>query len=153
MIIIRSAWWKRHFAYGSLLAFVLLASSSCDRQTSYPAAIQHGPDIVIDASTLEPDVPTFYNYHYQGKDISYFVLKIDGRISSFLDACTSCYAHRKGYRYEDGMVICRYCNVTFPVYKLEKGLGSCYPIKIEGRMAQGKYLIPLAALEAEAGKF
>ena len=43
--------------------------------------------------------------------------------------------------------------MKFSVYKLEKGLGSCFPIKIEGRMENGKYLIPIAVLEAEAGKF
>ena len=44
-------------------------------------------------------------------------------------------------------VTCRYCNMKFPIYKLEKGLGSCYPIKIAGKTEQGKYLISLAALE------
>jgi len=43
--------------------------------------------------------------------------------------------------------------MKFSLNKLEKGLGGCYPIKIEGRIENGKYLIPLASLEAEAGKF
>jgi hypothetical protein len=39
------------------------------------------------------------------------------------------------------------------VYKLEKGIGNCYPIKIAGRMENGKYLIHRSSLEQEAGKF
>jgi len=50
-------------------------------------------------------------------------------------------------------VSCRACGLKFSVHKLEKGLGGCYPIRIEGRMENGRYLIPLASLEAEAEKF
>ena len=136
-----------------LLTLALFPAASCSRQPEYPQAPQSGPNIVIDAATLEPDVPTFYRYPFHGRNISYFALKIDGNVLSFLDACASCYGHRQGYRYEDGAVVCRYCSVRFPVYKLEKGLGSCYPLKIEGRMENGKYVIPVALLEAEAGRF
>jgi hypothetical protein len=43
--------------------------------------------------------------------------------------------------------------MKFPIYKLEKGLGSCYPIKIEGKAEEGKYLISLAVLEGAAKLF
>ena len=43
--------------------------------------------------------------------------------------------------------------MSFSVYKLEKGLGGCYPIQISGKMEQGNYLIPLATLEGHANKF
>ena len=65
----------------------------------------------------------------------------------------TCYPHKKGYRCEDGAVTCRYCNMNFSLYKLEKGLGGCYPIKIEGRIEDGNYLIPVATLEKTADKF
>jgi len=135
------------------LAFILVACSSCNRQPSYPSAAQRGPDIVIDTSRLEPDVPKFYSYPYQGKNISYFVLKIDNKVNSFLDACASCYTHKQGYHFEDGAVSCRYCNMRFPVSKLEKGLGSCYPIRLEGRLEKGEYRISVKSLEAAADKF
>ena len=153
MNIIRSSWWKRCTPSLILLAFLVPALSSCDHQPSYPPAAQHGTNIVIDPSTLEPDVPKFYSYSYQDKNVNFFVIKIDGKVSSFFDACASCYAQKKGYRCEDGAVVCRYCGMKFPIYKLEKGLGSCFPIKIEGRMENGKYLIPVVVLESEAGKF
>lgn len=137
----------------SIVISVLLLCSSCSRQPTYPFASQSGPNIVIDTKDLQPEVPKFYTYRFQGKNINYFILNIQGRVSSFLDACASCYSYKRGYRCDDGSIVCRYCDMKFSVYKLEKGLGSCYPIKIEGRMENGKYLIPVAVLEAEAGKF
>jgi uncharacterized membrane protein len=135
------------------LVTALLMCSSCSRQPSYPSAPQTVRDVVIDTEGLQPAVPKFYTYHFQGKNISYFLIKIDNKVSSFFDACASCYTHKQGYRYEDGAVTCRYCNMKFPVSKLEKGLGGCYPIKIEGRLDKGNYLIPVATLEKMADKF
>ncbi len=136
-----------------IILTALLLCSACSRQPVYPQAPQSGTDIVIDAAGLKSETPEFRTHRYLGKNISYFVIKIRGNVLSFLDACASCYSHKRGYRYADGSVTCRYCNMKFSIYQLERGLGSCYPIKIEGRMENGKYLIPLATLEAAADKF
>ncbi len=130
-----------------------MMASSCSRQPHHPAPVIEGRDAVIAVSVLKDEVPQFYTYQYQGKIISFFILKINDKVSSFFDACASCYPHKRGYKYEDGFVVCRFCNVTFPLHKLEKGIGGCYPIRLEGRVENNKYLIPLAAIEAEAGKF
>ncbi len=136
-----------------LLVMLAMVASSCTRQPVHPAPVIEGRDAVITLQDLKDDVPQFYSYRYQGKDISFFVLKMDGKVSSFFDACASCYPHKQGYRYEDGFVVCRYCNVSFPLHKLEKGIGGCYPIRLEGRIEKGRYLIPLSVIEAEANKF
>ncbi len=138
-----------------ILLLLALASvfTACSRQTPYPPAPQNGQDIVVDVSILEPDTPKFYTYRFQDKNINYFLLKVDGNVRSFLDACMSCYMRKQGYRYEDGAVTCRACGVKFPVYKLEKGIGGCYPIKFEGRMEKGNYRIPVATLEKMADFF
>jgi len=78
---------------------------------------------------------------------------MDTGVQSYFDACASCYPHKLGYGCEDGSVVCRNCGQRFSIHKLEKGLGGCYPIKLEGRTENDKYLIPRASLEAEAGKF
>lgn len=126
---------------------------SCSRQTGHTASSLAGSNVVVDVTALKPEVPQFFTYQYQGKNIGFFVIKIDDHFLSFLDACVTCYPHKQGYRYEDGVVICRACNQRFPIYKLEKGIGNCYPIKIAGRMENGKYLIPRSSLEQESGKF
>ncbi len=136
-----------------IMMTALLMYSSCSRQPSYPSAPQSAQDIVIDTSILGPGTPKFYTYHFQGKNVNYFLLKIDNEVNSFLDACMSCYTRKQGYLYEDSRVTCRACGMKFPVYKLEKGIGGCYPIKIEGRMDKGNYRIPVATLEKMADKF
>ena len=152
----------RRFTLSSVvggLAFLLIASlmlfnlPACSRQISYPSPVQIGSNIVIDMSSLELEVPKFYTYRFQDKKVNFFVIRKEDRPLSFLDACSSCYPHKQGYRCEDNAVICRYCNVRLPISKLEKGIGSCYPIKIEGRMQNGKYMIPVDTLEKAADKF
>ena len=148
-----------HSSVAGGLAFLLVASlmlsilSACSNQAAYPSPVHVGPNIVIDISSLEPGVPKFYTYRFQNKKINFFVIKKENKPLSFLDACTSCYPHKQGYRCEDNAIICRYCNVRLPISKLEKGIGNCYPIKIEGKMENGKYMIPVDTLEKEADKF
>jgi len=137
-------------AAASLLFFFL---SACSRPPSYPAPQRIGADVVIETSNLELEVPKFYTYRYRGENINFFVIKMQGTILSFLDACASCYPHKQGFRCDGNEVVCRYCNTRFSIGKLEKGLGNCYPIRIEGRMESGKYLIPAATLERSADKF
>ena len=133
--------------------FLVALLFGCTRQPVYPAPAVSGRDAVIDVSQLNPEVPKFFTYRYQGRNISFFVINMDGRVVSFFDACASCYKHKQGYRTEGSGVTCRYCNMQFSIYTLEKGLGGCYPIKLEGRRENGTYLIPLNVLQAAADKF
>jgi uncharacterized membrane protein len=134
-------------------AILLIMSSSCSEQPGYPAPVQAGEDLAIDVISLKPEIPVFYTYRYKNRLISFFVLKSGDKVLSFLDACATCYIHKRGYEYKDNVVTCRYCGTQYPIPKLEKGLGGCYPIRIEGRMENGKYLIPVARLEAAVDKF
>jgi uncharacterized membrane protein len=135
----------------STLFYLLLIS--CSRQTVYTPAPQSGTDVVIEVAALRPEVPIFYTYLYQGKNISFFLLKVQDRVLAFFDACASCYPHKQGFRYENGCVSCRYCAMQFPVRKLEQGIGGCYPIKLEGRIENDQFRIPVKSLEAAADKF
>lgn len=137
----------------SLLFLFFFLLVACSRQPQYPSPPVAGSEVVIDASQLRPEAPEFYTYRTGGRNVSFFVLKINDKVLSFLDACITCYTHKQGYRHEGGAVVCRACSQRFSVFTLEKGMGNCYPIKIKGRMENGKYLIPVAMLEAEAGKF
>ncbi len=134
---------------GLLIAFLF----SCSKSPSYPAVQRTGDNIVIETSMMEPGVPKFFTYRFHDKNINFFVVKTPDSALSFLDACASCYPHKQGYRCEGGEVICRYCNTRYPISRLEKGFGNCYPIRIEGRTVDGKYLIPAALLERSADKF
>jgi uncharacterized membrane protein len=133
-----------------ILGIGLIMIAACVRQPVYPAPEVRGNEVVVDLSALEPAVPLFLTYKYNGKNISFFVISLDGNVLSFLDACATCYRHKQGYRYEEGFVTCRYCNMNFSLHKLEKGLGGCYPIKIEGAAVDREYRIPTAVLESKA---
>jgi len=108
---------------------------------------------VVDISALKPEIPQFYTYTYLGKNISFFVVKLKDGVQSYFDACVTCYPKKLGYRCESNYVTCRACNMDFSVHKLEKGIGGCYPIKLEGKTANGRYLIPVKTLESMAKKF
>jgi uncharacterized membrane protein len=134
-------------------AVLALAALSCSRQPRYPAAPQVGSEIVISLASLETDVPRFFTYRYENRNISFFVLKLATGATSYLDACITCYPRRLGYECKDGSVHCRACGMNYSIYKLEKGIGGCYPIKISGRIEDGNYLISLGELRKHTGKF
>ncbi len=136
-----------------LLFCLLITLVSCSRQAVYPGPDVSETNIVIDLSVLQPELPKFYTCTFQGKKINFFTILLNSKAVSFLDACTSCYPQKRGYKYQNGTVVCKDCDMTFSVYKLEKGLGGCYPIKIEGRTDKGKYFIPLTALQSAAHQF
>ncbi len=140
---------KSLFFFLSTFLFLL----SCSAQPTYQEARRSGADVVVEAKTLERDVPAFFTYRYAGKKINFFVVKVDEKVLSFLDACGRCYPAKLGYRAERGSIVCRECNVRYSVSQIEKGIGSCFPIKIEGSLRDGKYLIPASALEGMADKF
>ncbi len=136
-----------------MLLFAAILAASCSRQAPYPAPPQQGADIVIDVESLSVDTPRFFTYRYQDRNISFFVLKLPTGVSSYLDACITCYPKHLGYECKEGYVHCRACDMNYSVYKLEKGIGGCYPIRIEGRMESGTYRIAVAELQKHAGKF
>lgn len=132
---------------------VIALFASCSRQQRYPAPPIEGENVAIQMASLPLEVPQFYSYRINGKDVNFFVIRIQDRVHSFLDACLTCYPRKLGYESKDGFVVCRACNTTYSVYKLEKGIGGCYPIHMEGRLEKGYYLIPRSTIERHAGKF
>lgn len=136
----------------SFLLF-LLVLPACSRQPAYPEAPRSGQDIAIDIRRVQPGIPLYYSYTYREAKISFFVVKLDGRLISFLDACVKCYPKKRGFGYDSGYVVCRACNERYPISGIEKGFGSCYPIRLEGRTKDGRYMISTAELEKSGGRF
>ena len=130
-----------------------MSLAACSSQPRYAAPPIEGDAVAIQVATLPIEVPQFFSYSTKGKNVDFFVLRMQDRVLSFLDACLSCYPQKLGYESKDGFVVCRACNTNYSVYKLEKGIGGCYPIKIEGRQEEGNYLIPRSTLERYARKF
>ena len=136
-----------------ILLFALFLVFACNSQPRYAAPAKIGADVAVDETSLQFEIPRFFTYRYDGKNISFFVIRMKSGIQSYLDACTNCYPHKMGYHFANGAVECRFCGQNFSVSKLQKGLGGCYPIAIGGRVEKGQYLISVEILEKAANKF
>lgn len=140
-------------AFAFLLFLLAICLISCSHQPQYETPPIQGKDAVIDIPSLPLEVPVFYTLRVKNKNVSFFLLKLNTGVFAFFDACVSCYPQKRGYAYKNGHVVCRACNMSFSIYKLEKGLGGCFPIKIEGEVRGTSYRIPLDVLETNTGKF
>ena len=134
--------------------FVALALiASCSSQPVYTEAPINSEHVVIDTKSIKQDIPQFFTYRHAGRKISFFVVKHNNEISSFFDACHKCYPQKRGFRSEGPYIICRECNERYPLSEIKEGIGSCYPIKLEGAVDGNLYKIPLNKLTEKAGFF
>ena len=132
---------------------ILASTAACSRQQKYAEPPVEGESIVISIAMLPLNMPQYFSYRTQGKHVDFFVIRMHDRVRSFLDACITCYAHKLGYRYDEGSVVCRACDTRYSIFKLEQGIGGCYPIKVEGKHVNGTYRIARSALDRHAAKF
>lgn len=130
-----------------ILVFVLC---SCSEKSSYPEAPVSGDVIKLKTAALkeaEEAGPLFLSYLHNGKRIVFFVLKTNGNVQSYFDACAKCSPFKLGYRFSKGELLCRACGMRYPVESL-RGIGSCYPIVLEGRVEGDNYIIEKAKVIA-----
>ena len=153
----RQGYQKVHFLKKSvaLLAslFFLVGAAACARKQTYPSPPQTGDAVVIEIKGLPIGKPQFYTYRGGNGRINFFVVRTKEKVMAFLDACSKCYAKKRGYACTDDAVICRACEVSYPVASLEKGMGSCMPIGLESEVSGGKLIIRGAMLRAMIGKY
>jgi len=100
---------------------------SCSKGPSYPEAPRAGQEVKIAVADLKEQVPSFYAFEHEGKSLRFFVVKINGAVEAYLDACRTCAPYKKGFFVQDGELVCRACGQRYPLDDL-KGIGGCYPI-------------------------
>ena len=146
---------KSRFRFIPTMLYLMLALGivGCARQPEYAPPLLSGSDVAIEVSKLQEGIPLFLTHDHRGKKISFFVVKIDNTVLSFLDACNACYPHKRGYKYDHGMIVCLYCKEKYLINEIAAGSGNCYPIKLPGRIQAGRYLIAVLSLEKNANKF
>jgi uncharacterized membrane protein len=125
-----------------LLTFIF----SCAKNSDYPEAPSDGTVVVVDASSLKPEIPLFFTHYSANKKIRFFVIRIDGEVYSFLDACLSCNP-KLGFSFRDGYFTCKVCGTKFSVAEIRHGIGGCYPIRVPGKLMGGKYYIEISSLQ------
>lgn len=83
-----------------------------------------------------------------GRTADFFVYRESGGTArAALDACRTCARFRKGYRLEDGQVVCVYCGMRYELDRLAEGIGSCVPIALPVARTGDRLHIAAEALE------
>lgn len=129
-----------------IVAACLICMCSCSDEPSFVQAPFNGHTCEIDVSALAPGQPQFYSLSVDGKQISFFLVKVNAEIQSYFNACSECYPKKMGFRFEEGYIKCRSCDERWPVESLRDGIGSCYPIQLRGVLNGAKYIITREAL-------
>jgi len=134
-------------SYGSLCMLGVLGSfASCSQQPRYAAPPIEGDNVVIQIAPAPFEVPQFYSYRSQGKEINFFVIRLQGQVLTFLDACLSCYPRKLGmHRRTDLSYAAR---ATRPI-RLQAGKGPrwMFPDQDRGKAGQRHVCDRRAALD------
>jgi len=91
----------------------------------------------------------FYTYNKSGKRINFFV-RTDGtgKLSTYFDACFTCYRHKKGYRPEGTVIVCNECSMQFKLadehFDNSKG---CSPIALASVIDEKNIIIKADDIE------
>lgn len=117
---------KRYLLFVSMTA--LLVAFGCS-QASHERLQPDSAVVRIPLNKLQPLKASFFKTELDGKEIRFFAVKgSDGRIRTALDACDVCYKERKGYEQKNDVMLCRNCNLTFPIDRIgPSSVGGCNP--------------------------
>jgi uncharacterized membrane protein len=119
---------------------------SCTKSTPYGQAPFDGHVAKIDVSAIKENQPKFYSLVIDGKNVSFFIVMINGEIQAYFNACRRCYPRKLGFHPEEGYMMCRACSAKYPLDALKEGIGSCSPIRIEGVEKKKTYVIAKESL-------
>jgi len=135
-----------------LLLCLFLLFSACAKKPVYTEAPSDGTSIRIALADIPEKTPRFFTYTAGTRKINFFLCRRNGDIESYFDACGKCYTRKLGFRLEKGRVICRACDVSYDLDDLKEGIGSCYPIKLKGRVEGDTFVIDKKEV-LKGGKF
>lgn len=129
-----------------LLLGMLVLTLGCSKQPEYTPPPLQEQSVVIPLASLKPGELMFYTYEDKGRKISFFVFSHDGAVHSFFDACDSCYPEKKGYRAEQGAIVCRACGERYRIENIKDGFGSCFPVRLPGETVGDSYRIAVGSI-------
>ena len=135
-------------AFIAVLCIPLIAG--CGKKLAqYPEAPVQGERIVIPLDTVKDGKAHFYTYSRGGRQINFFVrADAKGTVSSYFDACYTCYKQKKGYREEGSDLVCNECSMRFGLAEEEwDAKGGCDPIPLKSTIEDRKLIIESGVIE------
>ena len=121
------------------LCFVLFTYGCSRLPAEHKVVTSIAGEVHIPVNEVNDGRVHFFTYKRSGKRINFFV-RTDGKgdLSSYFDACFTCYKHKKGYRAEGTDLICNECSMKFRLaderWDNTKG---CSPILLKSRLDKG----------------
>lgn len=105
--------------------------------------------VTIPVVDLNDGQAHFFSYKGSVGTIPFFVIKgKDGALRAAFDACDVCYKEKKGYEQKGEQMICRNCNMAFPVAKIGTVSGGCNPSPLRTSLNGATLEIAVGDLEA-----
>jgi uncharacterized membrane protein len=134
----------------SLIISLLILLTGCGKKPNlYQEAQVRDNRIVIPLKDFSDGKAHFFTYRKSGKHINFFV-RTDGKgtVSSYYDACFTCYKKKQGYRQEGSDLICNECSMKFGLAdeKWEEKDG-CNPIYLKSVIENSNLVIDTAVIE------
>ena len=133
------------------VALVVVMSRGDQSAPAAPSPVAAGgADVTIPVADLADGQAKYYSYDAGGVEVKYFVMKsADGEYRAAFDACDVCYANKKGYSQQGGVMVCNNCGQQFDSTQINELRGGCNPSPID-RDVQGQDLV-LKTSDLQAG--
>lgn len=133
-----------------LLLCSLVVFSGCGKKLAqYEDAPVQDNKIIIPLRDVRDGKAHFFMYTRGGRQINFFVrTDAKGAVSSYFDACYTCYKHKKGYRQEGSDLICNECGMKFGLAdETWEAKGGCDPILLKSTVEGDNLIIETAVIE------
>jgi uncharacterized membrane protein len=128
----------------------LVVVSGCSKKLAqYQDAPVHDNKIIILLRDVRDGKAHFFMYTRGGRQINFFVrTDAQGTVSSYFDACYTCYKQKKGYRQEGPDLICNECGMKFGLSdETWEAKGGCDPILLKSAIEGDNLIIETAVIE------
>ncbi len=84
--------------------------------------------VTIDTSAIANGQSKHYSYTEAGTTVRFFLVRdAQGVLRAAFDACDVCWQSDKGYKLQEGVMVCINCGMQFPLSRIGAVKGGCNP--------------------------
>lgn len=132
-----------------LLLFASLTLMAGCTSDTHKQLEPQGSVVQTPLAELQPLQARFYKVNLPNGEVRFFAVKgNDGRVRTALDACDVCYKERKGYQQQGDVMLCRNCNLIFPIDRIgPSSVGGCNPHFLPSRIEGDRLMIDVEQLQ------